>query len=56
MNWRNFRTTAEHLWDRDLTNRKPYRKAAYKADAKKIAKKVDGRWMAPTVMTRMPVS
>jgi hypothetical protein len=48
----NFRSIKEHLADRDYINRKPYRNAAQKADARRLAKMADGRWVSSAAVTR----
>jgi hypothetical protein len=40
------RTTAEVDSSRNMTNRKPYRTALQKQDARDAAKKVDGAWVS----------
>lgn len=42
--------------ERDMTNRKPYRTAAQKIEARNRANKVDGRWVttAPVCHHRAP--
>lgn len=43
---RNFRSVREHLAERDLTNRKPFRTTAQQAAAKATARNVAGRWVS----------
>jgi len=40
------RSIKEHLSNRDYLNKKPFRNAAQKAEAKRLAKIVDGRWVS----------
>lgn len=49
---RNFRSVKEHAAERDFTNRKPYRTAAQKAEARRTARKVEGRWVSSAPITR----
>lgn len=48
---RNYRSVREHLADRDLTNRKPYRTAKQKAVASDAVRIVDGRHVAKAPVT-----
>jgi hypothetical protein len=40
------RSIAEHLYNRENINRKPYRTATQKADAARLARKVDGHFVS----------
>ena len=45
------RSLKEHLSNRNFLNRKPYRTASQKAEARRTAKLVDGRWVSSAPVT-----
>jgi hypothetical protein len=51
-----FRSIKEHLSDRDYLNRKPYRTSVQKAEAKRLARVVDGRWVSTASVTKHPIT
>ena len=46
------RSIKEHLSNRDYLNKKPYRTSAQKAEAKRLAKIVDGRWVSSAPVSK----
>ena len=46
MTKRDFRSIKEHFANRDFSNKKPYRTAAQKAEARRTARKVGGTWVS----------
>lgn len=48
------RSINEHLAQRAFLNKKPYRTAAQKAEARRLARVVDGHWVSSAAVSHHP--